>query len=235
MDSAEQLVDTYLRHCGYVDIQYEPDGNIPPDFVVDKRIAIEVRRLNQNHDDGNDMRGLSEIAIPLWLKVRRLLTSLGAPTNGQSWFVSYRFSRPMSDWKILGPKVEHALKTFMAQTDPQGFDRDLGDGFELKVFKAETTHSTFFVPAGYSDKQSGGWLIEEIRTNLKLCITEKTQKIAKMRHKYPEWWLVLPDLIGYGLDDFDRACFRNQVSLSRGGFDEVILLDPNDPTRSFKV
>jgi len=48
MDSSETLAKEYLRFLGYTDIIYEPDGNIPPDFLVNGRIAVEVRRLNQN-------------------------------------------------------------------------------------------------------------------------------------------------------------------------------------------
>src|SRR4051794_36826512 len=112
MDTSERLVEAYLRHCGYADIQYEPDGNIPPDFLVDRRLAIEVRRLNQNHDDGTTVHGLEEVAFNLGSKVEGALTSLGPPTNGQSWFVFYRFSRPVPDWKVLRPRVEHTLKVF---------------------------------------------------------------------------------------------------------------------------
>ena len=230
----EQLAAAYLRHCGYIDIHYEPDGIMPPDFVVNTSIAVELRRLNQNHGDGNDTQGLEEIAIPLWRNMRTLLTSLGPPTNDQSWFVYYRFSRPMPDWRTLRQKLEAVLKTFMADTNPQPFDLALGDGFELQVFRAGSPHNTYFVQAGHSDEQSGGWLIEEIQRNLNLCIIEKTQKIARVRHRYPEWWLVLVDFIGCGLDDFDRACLRKQVSLSHS-FDKVILLDPGDHTRAFEV
>ena len=66
MDATEKLVAKHLKHRGYANVVYEPDGNIPPDFLVDGTIAIEVRRLNQNHFDGPDAKGLEEVAIPLW-------------------------------------------------------------------------------------------------------------------------------------------------------------------------
>ena len=66
--SSEALVETYLKGLGQIDVHYELDGNVPPDFLVDGRIAVEVRRLNQNHDGGSGSgpRGLEEAAIPLW-------------------------------------------------------------------------------------------------------------------------------------------------------------------------
>ena len=94
--------------------------------------------------------------------------------------------------------------------------------------------STFYVPAGYTDGESGGFLIAEIETNLRFCIDEKTRKIASFKSNYPEWWLVLPDLIGYGLDEFDQSSFRGQVSITHE-WDKVILLDPQDHTRAFEI
>jgi hypothetical protein len=52
MDNSELIVSKYLASVHGDNFVYEPDGNTPPDFLVDQRIAVEVRRLNQNvvHD-----------------------------------------------------------------------------------------------------------------------------------------------------------------------------------------
>jgi len=237
MDASEALVKVYLESVGFAQIQYEPDGNVPPDFLADGRVAVEVRRLNQNHDDGTGRgpRGLEEVAIPLWNRVRDYLITLGpAPASGQSWFVFYRFGRPIPLWKTLKQELDAVLIPFMSTADPHPFEVKLSSGVELSVIRATTPKATFFRPAGHVDKQSGGFLISEIASNLKLCITEKELKIASFRTKYPEWWLVLPDHIGYGLDDFDRELFRDQVNITHN-FDKVVLLDPRDAGRWFEV
>ena len=56
MIDCETAVDRFLRHSGFTDLVFEPDGNIPPDFVVEGRIAVEVRRLNQNSVSVNLIR-----------------------------------------------------------------------------------------------------------------------------------------------------------------------------------
>jgi hypothetical protein len=48
MDDSEKLANDYLSRLGFQDIVYEPDNKNPPDFLADGRIAVEVRRLNQN-------------------------------------------------------------------------------------------------------------------------------------------------------------------------------------------
>lgn len=53
MDATENIVSDHLSYRGFANVQYEPDGNIPSDFLLDGNTAIEVRRLNQNYFDGD--------------------------------------------------------------------------------------------------------------------------------------------------------------------------------------
>lgn len=239
MDASEKLVESYLKGI-FSDVHYEPDGNVPPDFLADNRVAVEVRRLNQNHDDGSGkgLRGLEETAIPILYRVRDYLTGLGpAPASGQSWYVFYRFSRPMPAWKDLKRELDSILLPFMAHNNPQPFEKrlNLTSEFSINVFRASGSKPTFFRLGGDSDKQSGGWLISALETNLQHCIKEKTTKIQTYRHRYDEWWLVLPDHISFALDDLEREFFVDQVALHLGAFDKVILLDPRDAKRAFQV
>ena len=49
MDASEIVAYKYLEYRGFKKIVFEPEGkSTPPDFFVDDRIAVEVRRLNQN-------------------------------------------------------------------------------------------------------------------------------------------------------------------------------------------
>lgn len=111
---------------------------------------------------------------------------------------------------------------------------NIGENFSIQIAAAAKVRPTYFLLGGFTDDESGGWLLEEMEKNLNLCIAEKKKKIAKVRAKYPEWWLIFPDQIAYGLDDFDKQLFRDQVSITHD-FDRVVLLDPNNPSRSFDV
>lgn len=235
MDASEKIVANFLAHRGYIDVVYEPDGGVPPDFLVDGRIAVEVRRLNENYEVGTGHQGLEEIEIPLWLGVKRLALSLGPPKHDSSWFVFFRFRRPVEPWKNLKPKVRAALDGFINATTHHKTSAALGNGFELEIFRASNPHPTFYVMAGYSDDESGGLLVEDMARNVRICISEKTKKIADVRSKYAEWWLVLVDHIAYGcLDDLDRKQLQGQVFL-KGDWKKIILVDPQDQARAFEI
>lgn len=234
MDATEKLVADHLAHRGYANVIYEPDGNIPPDFLVDETIAIEVRRLNQNHFDGTDAKGLEEVAIPLWDRIENLTNSLGAPTEGESWFVSFTFTRPVEPWKSLRPKLRQALVTFKAASFKQNGTIAKTKGFELDVLRASKPDATMFVMGACSDNDEGGWLFCEMETNIRHCANEKSRKIAKVRPKYGQWWLALVDHIGYGSPSSYREMFRDQVSIVHG-WDKIILINPLDHTQWFEI
>jgi hypothetical protein len=238
MDHSEALVEQYLKYLGYTDIVYEPDGNVSPDFLVNNAIAIEVRRLNQHHDDGSGSgpRGLEEVDVPLWNRIRNHLESFGSqPHVGPSWYVFYSFERPIPAWKVVRRELDAALNAFLSLVvKPIQYRSALSCGIELQIFGTPTLKPTLFRAAGNSDEQSGGYLIGEISQNLIHCIREKEQKIRPYRSRYPEWWLVLSDHISHGLDEFDQQHFRRDVTVTHS-FDRVILLNPRDATRSFQV
>ena len=235
MDSSEKLVDAHLRHRGFTDVAYEPDGNIPPDFLVNGNIAIEVRRLNQNDFSGTAAKGLEEVAIPLWKKMRALLTKMGPPTDGESWFIHFSYKRPVEEWKTLEPQLRSALAAFMASGIKGKQVLVKGLNFELEVFcRTSKPHADMYVLAGCADEDSGGWLLAEMETNIRYCASEKERKISKVRPRYSEWWLALVDHIGHGLDDFDREMFKDQVSITHT-WDKILVIDPRDHSRWFEI
>lgn len=240
MDGSEKLVEEYLKSLGFGDVRYQPDGNVTPDFLVDGRIAVEVRRLNSNYfNDGGEWQvGLEKAAKPLWRHVREYLTGLGpAPASGQSWFVSFRFGRPVPAWKPLRRALDGVLRPFMSHPIQQPFERQLDVPGELRirVFKSPIRKQAFFALLGASDMDEPSWLIEKIERNLNYCIAQKSLKIKAFRAKYPEWWLILPDHIGYSLYDLDQRILLEKSIKNPGAFDQIMLLDPLKTNRAFQV
>jgi len=233
MDRSEAVVQVLLANMGFSKVVYEPDGNIPPDFVVNDEIAVEVRRLNQNFDDGSGARGLEEVSTPLWQKITNLVESIGE-TDGNSWFVFFSFSRPVPRWRELEPELRSALLEFKANAD-----RSMGtiyktQNFQMRVGEASEPLETFFRMGGMSDRQAGGWVVSELISNIKHCASEKLRKIDPHRPKYKSWWLALTNYTGFGLGEHESQQLRQHLARPRG-WDKVILVDPSDPSRWVEI
>ena len=235
MNNDEKLVETYLSLLGYKSIVHEPDGNIPPDFLVDRKIAVEVRRLNQNYtfQDGNT-KGLEEQRIPLWHKLEKLLNDFGLPTNNRSWRIGIRFKRPIESWSKLKPKIQKLLEDFKNQELDKMEACEISENFTIKITPTSTPLESMFLMATSRDRNSGGWVLSEMEINLRLVIAEKCKKIEKFKLKYKEWWLVLPNHIGYSLNEFDKKQFKEMFLMSHY-WDKIILINPLDPSNSFEV
>ncbi len=165
--------------------------------------------------------------------MEKLAASFGAPREGVSWYVTYTFRRPVS-WKKLELSLKEALATIANGTAEGRTSWTFTDAFELELYPTSKPYPTLFVMGGSMDDDAGGWLMSKMEENLKFCIAEKTAKIAPVKEKYPTWWLVLVDHIGYGLRGLDREIFHDQVSLSHS-WDKLILLDPKDPKEAFEI
>jgi hypothetical protein len=186
MDEAEQRAADYLLAQGYSKIVFEPDGNVPPDFCLDSGIAVEVRRLNQTFAD----EGLNELAIPLSRKLKIIMSSFGQPVDGRSWYVFWRFKRPLPQWKTLRKEIQRALGEFRSRaTRDDQVNLIVTPGLDLRLTVASIGHKDMFVPGGYTDRQSGGFLLAEMGRCIQDHVNEKTLKIAPYRSRYPEWWL----------------------------------------------
>jgi len=235
MNESERLIAGYLAHQGYSDVIHEPDGKRPPDFLVNGRIAVEVRRLNQNEATPAGARGLEEIAIPLNSSVRKVLASMGPPTDGVSWFVSYTFRRPLPPWKDFERKLKRALADLVAHGIHNGATVKVARGFTIEIDQASELHPALFVLGGFVDDDSGGFVVAELARNLGICVAEKTRKVASFRSKYPEWWLAVVDRIGYGnLNTFDQDQLRS-IFKAEGPWNRIILVNPLEPTRGFEL
>ena len=85
-----------------------------------------------------------------------------------------------------------------------------------------------------TDLNEGGFIVGELITNIQLCIAEKTDKVAPVRAKYPEWELVLVNRIDNHLDDEDVQEIRTHVTVPPI-WKKVTVVSWRDHTRSFEV
>jgi hypothetical protein len=233
MNRSERLIASYLAHVGYSEVVHEPDGNHPPDFLVDGRIAVEVRRLNQNIETADGTRGIETEFVTLVRLVQRVLASLDRPAHDGSWFLFYSFRRPLvQPWREFERRLTQSLANLDVQRIQDGVKVELMPNFRVSMYRAEPSYPTLFVFAGCSDSDSGGFVLGEIVRNVGICVAEKTRKVARVRAKYPEWWLALVDHIGSAnLSEVELHHLRAAFEVE-DPWQKIILVNPDDPTRA---
>lgn len=236
MDDQEKVINEYLNKQGYKSIEYEPDGNVPPDFLANNSIAIEVRRLNQHYENkSGDTNGLEEVSIPLYQTVHRMLSNFDHLYVGKTYFVYLRFKRPLEKGRKAKNKIINALESFSSSPCDERTEITIGNNLALKIFPAGAPREgKFYLMAGYSDQDSGGWILSELERNILICSEEKLEKIEKYREKYQTWWLALVDHIGHGIGEDERK-HLNQELLSAHDWDKVIIVNPLKTGEAYEI
>lgn len=225
----KQLIIDCLKGQGFNNIRYEPDGNVPPDILLNDKIAIEVRRLNQNQIIGNRLRGLEEDEHALNGSLTRIMKKVSDKEFERSAYVAWSFSRPLTEWKIIKKSVSHILEIHKPFIEEQR-KYEVDENFKLHIFPSTHKKQFQYEFGMSSDSDSGCLVVDCIYENLKLIIAEKERKIQNYKYKYSEWWLAVIDTIGYGLTNLDQEQFHSRPRIE-SQFDRILLVSPLDSTR----
>jgi hypothetical protein len=226
MNDSEAQALKYLLSLGFSQVVYEPDGRIPPDFLVNGKVAVEVCRLNYNYvDEIGRAEGIENSQFALMRYIRNLLPTFGPSKTGQSYFVRFWFKRPLPPLAKLRRAIQPALARFC---DGQIGDQRISitDQFTLYLSPCTAAFSNRFVLGGYVDRNAGGWVIPDLEKNIQICVKKKTEKITNIRAKHPEWWLILVDHIGFGQ--------RESLDVKHD-WDRVILINPLKPEEGYGI
>lgn len=219
VDKDELLAQNWLREQGHGDIR-RPCSD-PPDFVVGGTLAVEVTRLSQRTNVGNDKRskGEEEAREPLRNQIEKTIEQIGPPGNeGRSWLIDceYDFSIPLPNRKIVSAQISDALKPLLkpydknviAEMHSRYFDvnKHAGEiywmssphlclecGICLELSEFSHDPAKFFVQ-NVSDGEGIG-VAEELRKGIQDRIRIKSETIRKQNRikAYGNWWLILVD------------------------------------------
>ncbi len=91
----------WLASQGYTDICRPSDD--PPDYVVDGKYAIEVRRVNLTTKAEGQIKGIEESQKPLRKLIKDELESLGPPDKGKSWYVDCEYNYLSNHVTLIQP------------------------------------------------------------------------------------------------------------------------------------
>jgi len=196
----------------------------PPDLLIDGRIAIEVRRLNQNFYNGQRHQGIEERDATLRSIIDEVLGGFGHPGEGVSYWVSYRFRNPLPVPRDLKRRLRQEIH---AATHSELLTGISIDSLTVHFQPSDRPLSQRFNVGLWVNRDRGGWVLSEMIRNLPICIEEKAAKIERVRHQYPEWWLALVDEINYGAtDESDADELRAHVNVT-SPWSKILIVGSN--------
>ena len=230
MNRDEKIAYNYLKHLGFLNIIFEPDGNVPPDFLIDNSIAVEVRRLNQHKEEYKINKPLEKLEYQLVPRIEKIIEELEIDDFNKSILVSVSFKRPI----IINKKLFKQIKTELIKHIPLEQKEEIlkvNYNLEIRLCQLDTKLDKSILLSSINDMDAGGWVISEVYRNLKLVLDEKERKIHDFYKKYDMWWFILVDHIGYGLDNYDIEQFNNAPRLITI-FNKIIIISPLDIKRA---
>ena len=223
MNREEKITEAYLKSLGFKNVVFEPDGNIPPDFLIDDRIAVEVRRLNQHFFTKDEAQGLEEGRLPLFKLMQSSLSEFDLQYNGDSYCVSIRFHRPIQKGSAVKKAIHKALTQFLTTSTPLPCNVKVTDSISFRISSSQPVEGRVFRFAGGTDRECGGFVLFEFKKNLEHCVKEKSEKVKDHYNKYASWWLVLVDQIAYGFDESEKEELKSMLS-TNPSWDKIIIL-----------
>jgi hypothetical protein len=232
----EAIACRFLQSLNMGVVKHEPDGNVTPDFRLDGRIGVEVRRLNQNYvyPDG-ERHGYENLAIRMWHRMRNLLATFGPSINGESWYVFMEFRRPL-EWNSLKNDVVKQLDQFKRTSPRANAKLRFGDKFEVDLERAGKDTGRFFQLIGSADGDPLGAVLAEVERNLRFCIEEKATKVSPVLGRYDEWWLVLVNYVDINMEaqDYEGFTIESDPSLVHP-FKRIFLVDFGNADKWFEI
>ena len=218
----ERRAENWLRQRGHRDLQWLSDD--PPDLLVDGHCAVEVTRLSQRLQIGDDKKSEESeenVRIPLTDGLENAVCRLGPPGNkGSSWIIDceYNSSDPRPRPKTVAAQVLEALAPLSRPYDDStvsamhrrymNYDRHSGEpsllgfphlclegGICLDLEEFSYDPATFFVQ-NVSDGK-GISIATELASGIRNRIAKKSDTVRKRKRvgNYKNWWLILIDHI----------------------------------------
>jgi hypothetical protein len=228
----EQVAIEYFQSKGYSDIIHEPDGNVPPDLVIDGFIAIEVRRLNQFKRMNGLNLPLEDLEYSLMPRVRKLMESVTCEYS-HTTYVSIDYKRPLKVDKILMDDIEKLLHLHIKSLDLK-MHYQVRNNLRVRFWPTKKNYGRPYVWASSSDGDGGGFVVANILESLNIIIKEKQRKILPYKSKYDVWWLAVNDKIGFGIDDIDLDQLNSAFNI-KTFFERIIFISPFDSLKGMEL
>ena len=226
---------------GYTDIlDLSKDDQDPPDFVVENRIAVEVRRLDRGSD--SDYHTLINI-------IKEVLEQAGEAPDGSAVYVGCEPQGVSLKTRKDRKKVKHIVDQYAEQINnalesnerPEAWKKGLECGIQLSFYPGRYSNTAKFKSGAVQrDGAEGVLVVRDLIDNINRCLTEKRdlESIQKKMRCYPKWkwWLVLVDglVMMPRLNQDERQQIRDNL-VDTCPWSRIVVLSQLDPMIQFDV
>ena len=239
MKREEEVVFNFLKKFYGDTLIFEPEPNNTPDIEINKSIAVEVRRLNQYFFNGDEPEALEKISFSIEKTLQEVLKSMGKWYAGRTYWLDMDYKRPIHFNKHnINREMEAALKKFLCLKIIEfPYHLNVNSEIDFTIYESLPKDGRTFIYMGCIDEDAGGAVIPMYVHNLKLCIEEKSKKIARKFELYEEWWLYLVDYLGEGLKGLDSK----EISMLKewvgdtGNFNKIVILSCDGNTKLMEI
>jgi hypothetical protein len=94
MKEEEKIAERYLNSLSLGTVEFEPDGNRPPDFKIGSFIGVEVRSLNENSVKNGKVTDIDTDYFAILRSVKNVLRSYDNQFDGKSYGITFSFKGP---------------------------------------------------------------------------------------------------------------------------------------------
>ena len=225
MNREELLAKGYLELLKLDTLEFEPDGNVTPDFLLNGDIAVEVTRLNEHIEIQGKLKRLDDESPSIIAYLKNIIKSYNAKFYDANFYVEISIRQPFGDRKKLKKKLISCLDSFeIKENVVVEKEYIVSESLSISFFRSSPNLSVPTFRVGMiSEYDSGGWVFDNISTNVGHCIETKSSKIEPYYSKYREWWLVLIDTIAFG--DYEELVGELKESIDKQKFNKVIVLE----------
>jgi hypothetical protein len=210
----EVIAEAFLRATsGQAAIDRPQERAASPNLLVGGSIAVEVRPLSP---PGRTGRNIEEVRKPTIAALRRAISEHNKRRAKSTLALTVRPIRPLPAEETLRAELDQALSELRA-AGRESMVR-LPCGITLEAAKVQQREGVAFTYAGTLDQEATGAVVAMYVEAIKRALDAAQTAVAKVKERYPTWWLLMVDLI-------DCPLTRAEATAISDGLGPVPLFD----------
>lgn len=216
----EKWVMESLVNQGYDAVPLHPD---PPDLIVNRNIAVEVRRLNQHYFNDGMHQGIKDANQSFYELFQKIILEFPNPDHLPSAMISYVMHRPLLSAKENKNQIRKTLTEHLPFIDQsRNYTLNRLD-IEIQPW-TQTMNQRYFIGAMH-DGIKGGFILSMASENFPIALKLKEKDLLNYKMLYQECWLALIDEMYLWHDDRSLQELRDTLKIQTD-FDKILLFSP---------